>query len=340
MRRRFLRAFLGLATMFLLVALAAIAGMVAVTSRLLGDGPTAPAVVAAVALLVLGVTALVGIGVVLARRFASPLADVMAAAEQVRAGATDVHVTPKGPRDVRRLATGFNEMVARLDSDERRRRALLADLAHELRTPLTVVRGNVEGMLDGVYEPDAERLRTVVDEVAVIQRLLDDLTILSKSDAGVLQLEIEEVDPRTVVAASVRVVADRARDAAVEVTTRTNGVPATIEADPVRIEQVIVNLLTNAVRHTPAGGSVSVTAASYHDGLRISVADTGAGIPTEDLPHVFDRFVRSADSGGSGLGLAIARRLVEAHGGTITARQGERGGTVVTFTVPRDVGSA
>lgn len=317
-----------------MAALVVLVAVVTIATRLLGSGPTVPAVAGAVVLLVVVVAVLAAVGVGLARRFAAPLADVMDAAERVRAGDTSVAVTPRGPRDVRRLATTFNAMVERLDSDERRRRALLADLAHELRTPLSVVRGNVEGMLDGLYAADDERLGTVVDEVAVMERLLEDLTTLSTAEAGALRLDVEEVDPRAVVDAAVRVVADHGRDAGVAVHAEADAAPPTVEVDAVRLEQVLVNLLANAIRHTPAGGRVDVTASGADDRLTIVVADTGTGIDPDDLPHVFDRFVRSADSGGSGLGLAIARRLVEAHDGTIEARPRPEHGTEFVVTLP------
>ncbi|MBY5163479.1 sensor histidine kinase [Salsipaludibacter albus] len=332
-RRRFLRGFVGAAILFLVVALGAVVGVVAITSRLLGDGPTGAAVAGAIGLLVLVVVVLVATGIALARRFAAPLADVMDAAERVRGGDTTIRVHPRGPREVRRLAATFNEMVERLDTDERRRRALLADLAHELRTPMSVVRGNVEGMLDGVYEAEPARLRTVVDEVAVLERLLDDLATLSTAEAGALHMEVEEVAPSAIVDAAVRAVGDRAHQAGVTVATDMAGAPGRVEVDPMRIEQVLVNLLTNAVRHTPRGGEV-VVSATDEAGLRLVVADTGSGIDPDDLPHVFDRFVRSADSGGSGLGLAIARRLVEAHSGTIAARPRDGGGTEVVVVLP------
>lgn len=326
---------MGVAAVFVVLALLLVVGALAVAGRLLGDGPTLPAVIGAIGLLLVVVTVLVVVGVALARRFATPLADVMDAAERVRAGERGVEVTPRGPGDVRRLATAFNEMVARLDSDDRRRRALLADLAHEFRTPLSVVRGNVEGILDGVYRADDRRLQTVVDEVVVLERLLDDLTTLSTAEAGALRLQREEVDPADLVDAAVRVVADRAGAAGVAVRTDLANAPERVDVDPLRIEQVLVNLLANAVRHTPAGGDVTVAATTTADQqLRLTVADTGTGIDPDDLPHVFDRFVRSGDSGGSGLGLAIARRLVEAHGGVIQARARDGGGTVVTAVLP------
>ncbi len=339
MRRRFLRTVATVSLVVLVVVLAAVVGTVAIAARLLGDGPTLPAVAGAAGLLVVVVAVLVAGAMVLARRVGTPLADVVEGAERVRAGEADVRVRPSGPREVRRLATTFNDMAARLDTDERRRRALLADLAHELRTPLSVVRGTVEGIVDGVYEPTDDRLDVVVDELAVMERLLDDLATLSTAEAGALRLEVEDVAVDHLVDRAVRTIADRAHAAGVTVTTDVAPEVPDLLGDPVRLEQVLVNLLSNAVRHTPAGGDVEVTAttnpAPDDDRIRLAVADTGSGIDPDDLPHVFDRFHRAADSGGSGLGLAIARRLVEAHDGDITAGPRPGGGTVVTITLPR-----
>lgn len=334
-RRRFLRAVVGAGVGFLVVATGLLLGVVVVATRLVDDGATTPTVATAAGLLVAVLGLLVGGGLVLARRFATPLGDVLEGAERVRAGESGVQVRPRGPGDVRRLATTFNQMAERLDSDERRRRALLADLAHELRTPLSVVRGTVEGMVDGVYDPTAERMDVVIDELAVMERLLDDLATLSTAEAGALRLEVEDVAVPDVVGRAVRAVADRAAAADVAVTTDLAADLPTIDGDAVRLEQVLANLLTNAVRHTPSGGAVEVTATATGEHVRIAVADTGTGIDPADLEHVFDRFHRAVDSGGSGLGLAIARRLVEAHGGEIAAGPRPGGGTVMAVDLPR-----
>lgn len=341
-RRRFLRTVATVGLVVLLVVLATVVGTVAIAARLLGDGPTLPAVAGAAGLLVVVVAVLVAGAMVLARRVGTPLADVVEGAERVRAGEADVRVTPSGPREVRRLATTFNDMAARLDTDERRRRALLADLAHELRTPLSVVRGTVEGIVDGVYEPTDDRLDVVVDELAVMERLLDDLATLSTAEAGALRLEREDVAVADLVTRATGVVADRAAASGVVVDTEVAPDVPDLEADPLRLEQVLVNLLANAVRHTPAGGRVEVVATRHRDdvtgeGVRIRVTDTGTGIDPDDLPHVFERYHRSADSGGSGLGLAIAHRLVTAHGGAVGASPRPGGGTVMTVDVPTAV---
>jgi two-component system, OmpR family, sensor histidine kinase BaeS len=268
------------------------------------------------------------------RRMAAPIGDVMDAADRVAGGDYGARVQARGPDEVRRLARSFNQMVERLEANEAQRRGLLADVAHELRTPLSVIRGNVEGMLDGLYPADEAHLAPVLEETAVMARLLDDLQTLSTAEAGVLRLHRERVDPAALVQDAVAAFKARADAAGVTLESRAaDGVPD-LDVDPVRIGEVLANLLANAVRHTPRGGSVSAVVEPAAAGVAFTVADTGSGIDPADLPHVFDRFVKSADSGGVGLGLAIARSLVQAHGGTITADSQPGRGTTMRFTLP------
>jgi two-component system, OmpR family, sensor histidine kinase BaeS len=268
------------------------------------------------------------------RRMAAPIGDVMEAADRVAGGDYGARVQARGPDEVRRLAGSFNQMVERLEANEAQRRGLLADVAHELRTPLSVIRGNVEGMLDGLYPADEAHLAPVLEETAVMARLLDDLQTLSTAEAGVLRLHRERVDPGALVQDAVAAFRARADAAGVRLDWRAaDGVPE-LDVDPVRIGEVLANLLANAVRHTPSGGSVSVVVEPAPAGVAVTVADTGRGIDAADLPYVFDRFVKSADSGGVGLGLAIARSLVQAHGGTITADSQPGRGTTMRFTLP------
>jgi signal transduction histidine kinase len=243
-------------------------------------------------------------------------------------------VQERGSRELRRLARSFNAMAERLAANEEQRRNLLADIAHELRTPMTVIQGATEGMLDGVYPADPEHLEPVLDHTRVMARLLDDLQILSTAEAGALRLHRQPTDPEELVQDAVAAIRPRGDAAGLRLESRVApGLPP-VDVDPVRVGEVLANLLQNAVRHTPPGGSVTVTAELDGEAVAFSVADTGPGIPQELLGQVFDRFVRSADSGGAGLGLAIARSLVEAHGGTIAAERPPGGGTTIRFTVP------
>jgi len=268
------------------------------------------------------------------RRIAAPIGDVMEAADRVAGGDYGARVQARGPGEVRRLARSFNQMVERLEANEAQRRGLLADVAHELRTPLSVIRGNLEGMLDGLYPADEAHLAPVLEETAVMARLLDDLQTLSTAEAGVLRLHRERVDPGALVQDAVAALRPRADAAGVTLECRVaDGVPE-LDVDPVRIGEVLANLLSNAVRHTPRGGSVAAVVEPSAAGVSFTVSDTGTGIDAADLPYVFDRFVKSADSGGAGLGLAIARSLVQAHGGGITADSEPGRGTTMRFVLP------
>src|SRR5829696_1845813 len=279
----------------------------------------------------LGVAFLAGRAV---RRMAAPIGEVMEAADRVAGGDYSTRVQTRGPGEVGRLAHSFNQMTERLQANETQRRALLADVAHELRTPLSVIRGNVEGMLDGVYPPDEAHLGPLLEETAVMARLLDDLQTLSTAEAGVLRLHRERVDPLALATDAVATFGARADRAGVALDCGAAGPAPEVDVDPVRVGEVLANLLTNAIRHTPSGGSVRVVVEPDPGGVAFTVADTGPGIDPRDLPHVFDRFVKSADSGGAGLGLAIARSLVEAHGGRITAQSVPGQGTTMRFVLP------
>jgi signal transduction histidine kinase len=267
------------------------------------------------------------------RRTAAPIAEVMVAADRVADGDYSVRVTSKTNGEVGRLVESFNAMTTRLQTNEEQRRNLFADVAHELRTPLSVIRGNAEGMLDGVYPRDDARLETILDATALMARLLDDLRTLSLTDTGALRLHKESTDVAELLEDIRYGFAPRAAEAGVTFTVVAEPLP-TLEIDPTRIRQVIENLLDNARRHTPRGGVIRLEARPEGRAALFRVADTGKGISAEALPHVFDRFWKSADSGGSGLGLAIARGLIEAHGGQIRADSIEGRGTVVSFTLP------
>jgi two-component system, OmpR family, sensor histidine kinase BaeS len=270
-----------------------------------------------------------------ARRMAAPVDDVMEAADRVAAGDYGARVPARGPGDMRRLARSFNAMAGRLASNEQRRRELFADIAHELRTPLSVLRGDLEAIVDGIYPADEAHLRPLLDETTVMARLLEDLRTLSMAEAGVLELHREPTDPAALAADALAPLRARARESGVALDVQAPSDLGAIEIDPIRIGEVLANLLSNALTHTPAGGTVVVQVSRDATGVAFAVSDTGPGIAPDQLPHVFERFVRSSDSTGSGLGLAIAKRLVEAHGGTITAETGQGGGTTVRFVLPK-----
>ena len=279
-----------------------------------GARPSSPTAVAVIVVVVAGV-------VIVARIVGGaigPLSELAAATARLADGEPDVRVRPRGPRPVRGLAVSFNAMAARLDRSREDRRALLADVTHELRTPLTVISGGIEAMLDGVHPLDADHLAPILAEARVMDRLLDDLRTVSLAEAGALPLHREPSDLRSL--AGEVVAAHGAAASAAGIDLHASGAePVTADVDPVRVREILVNLVTNALRHTPSGGHVEVDVRRDGDDAVLTVRDTGEGIPPADLARVFDRFQRRADSGGSGLGLTIARDLATAHGGSIEA---------------------
>jgi signal transduction histidine kinase len=329
MRRHFVRKFI----VALAVFLAAMIGLSALIGGFLFRGEEhrgGAFVPIGIVLVVLAVVVVTRAG----RRFAAPVADVMEAADRVAAGDYEARVHEGGPREIQRLSHAFNAMTERLGTNEERRRQLLADVTHELRTPLSVIQANLEAIVDGLYPADEAHLRPALEETKVMARLLDDLQTLSTAEAGVLRLHVEPVDPRQLVDAAVASFSLPANEEGVRVRSRVaDGMP-TIEVDGLRIGEVLANLLSNAIRHTPRGGDVVVAADATPDGVAFAVSDTGTGIAPEHLAHVFDRFSRSPDSPGAGLGLAIAKTLVEAHGGEMRA-ESDTSGTTITFTLPR-----
>jgi signal transduction histidine kinase len=270
------------------------------------------------------------------RRLALPLGELIEAAGRVEAGDYSVRVNTRGPRELRLLGRAFNEMAERLERNEVQRRDLLADVTHELRTPVAVIQGNLEGVLDGIYPASAEHLGPVLEEVRQLSHLIDDLRTLSLSESGALELHREPTDLAVLageVASSFR---PQAEALGVELIVEVPEELPLAEVDPIRIREVLVNLVANSLRHTHGGGRVTVSARLETDGrrLQLTVEDNGAGIPTEQLPHIFDRFYKSQSSSGSGLGLTIARHLVEAHGGEIGAESAPGRGTALRFTLP------
>lgn len=327
MRRHFVRKFVVVLALFV----ASIVGLSALIGGLMfrGHEHRGPFIPIGIVLVVLAIFLIARAG----RGFASPVADVMEAADRVAAGDYETRVQERGPREVQRLGRAFNEMAERLGTNETRRRQLLADVTHELRTPLSVIQANLEALIDGLYPIDDAHLRPVLEETKVIARLLDDLQTLSTAEAGVLTLHREPTDPRQLIDSAVQSFTAQAEEAGVRLERRAADTTPDIDVDRLRIGEVLSNLFSNALRHTPAGGAIVLEAHPTDDGVEFSISDTGTGITQEQLPHVFDRFARAPDSPGAGLGLTIAKTLVEAHGGRIRAESGSSGTTFV-FTLP------
>ena len=302
-----------------------------VGSVLAGLGPL-PAVLAVLG----GIGILVTIGRGL-RGAARSLDRIVEAAGRVQAGDYTVRLggVESDMPQVQALAAGFDTMVERLAADEAQRRSLLADVSHELRTPLTVIAGNLEAMLDGVHPADQAHLAPILEETRVMSRLIDDLRTLSESEAGTLALHPEPIDLEVMIEEVVRSFAPTAARNEVTVTAEVSSALPILELDPVRIREVLSNLIANGIRHTPSGGTVTVLAAiEGTDQLVMRVRDTGPGIDPAVRDQVFDRFVKGTGSRGSGLGLAIARHLVEAHGGTLVVESTGSGGTTFRASIP------
>lgn len=289
------------------------------------------------------ITALVLVGIVaaLARGTAGAARDLdtmLVATRRVQDG--DYSVRVGRPRSdlppIQELARGFDTMAARLEEDEEQRRTLLADVSHELRTPLAVITGNLEAVLDGVYPADPAHLTPILDETRVMARLIEDLRTISLSEAGTLALHTEPTDPDVLIGEVLQAFSPSATTAGITLTTESTGDLPILDVDPVRIREVLSNLVANALRHTPAGGTVIIGGSADAASVVLVVRDTGPGIDPALLPHVFDRFVKGAGSRGSGLGLPIARGLVEAHGGSIAVDSTAGGGTTFRVTLPRD----
>ena len=272
------------------------------------------------------------------RRMSAPLDDLLNATQRVADGDYSARVEAKGTPEMYSMMQGFNSMAERLQENDKQRRAMLADVSHELRTPITVIQGNVEGILDGLYPADEARLQSIMEETQVLSRLVDDLRTLALAESGSLKLARELTDLADLVRDTVAGFESQALEKRVRFELSLADV-GEVNVDPLRLREVLSNLVGNALRYTPDRGVVKVnlteTASGGEGGVQVSVEDSGAGIESADLPHVFERFYKSSDSGGMGLGLSIARYLVEAHGGKIWAESEAGRGTKIAFTLPR-----
>lgn len=269
-----------------------------------------------------------------------PIRRLQAAAQSVARGDLQARVSVPAVDELAALATSFNQMAASLQQLEHARQNLTADVTHELRTPLTVLQGNLQAMLDGVYPLDRDEIRTLYDETLLMSHVVEDLQELSRSEAGQLEIACEPVAVEAALRRAAAVYEKVVTEHRIElrVVVPAEGLPP-VFADPMRLEQILHNLLSNAVRYTPRGGHIDLAAVLDGPRVRISVHDTGQGIAAEDLPHVFDRFwradrSRNRSSGGSGLGLAIVRSLVHAQGGEVGVTSQPGQGTTFWFRLP------
>ena len=267
------------------------------------------------------------------RRISRPVSELLGAADRLSQGDYEVNVRPDGPRELRALTRTFNDMAARLADSEAQRRRFLADVTHELRTPLAVLQSGIEAQVDGIHPRDDRHLASLLEETQLLGRLIDDLHTLALADACRLTLHYEPTSAEALVEDAITSLAALAGRRGITLTGQVAAIPP-IDADPTRLRQVLANLLSNAIRHSPEGGDVRIMAEELEGRVQFTVTDSGAGFPAGRLPHVFDRAAPSADSRGSGLGLSIAGDLVRAHGGSISAANEPGGGAVVSFEIP------
>lgn len=274
-------------------------------------------------------------------RYGRPLRQILNAIDAVADGDLTVRVPADTSPQFGELIRRFNKMVGELERAEQQRRNLTADIAHELRTPLHLIQGNLEGLLDGVYEPTSEHLNATLDETRLLTRLVNDLQTLSLAETGQLPLHPTRFSLVDLLQDLNTSFSAQAAADGVNLVTRLADPDLFITADYDRLDQVMSNLISNALRHTPSGGTITIGAergSNAGGGVRLQVCDTGSGIAAEDLPFIFDRFWRSDRSRGerlhSGLGLAITQQLVHAHGGRIDVQSTVGSGTTFTIDLP------
>jgi two-component system OmpR family sensor kinase/two-component system sensor histidine kinase BaeS len=295
----------------------------------------------------LAVILILVVGALLNRRLNAPLQRLAAAARAVAGGDLGQQVEAGGSIEVAQVGQAFNEMTASLKEAETLRQNMVADVAHELRNPLSVLQGNLWAILNDAYPLEKAEISRLYDETRLLSRLVEDLRELALADAGELYLELRPTDVAQVIRDTIDTLALAAEVQEVSLSAQLPDELAPVQADADRVAQVLRNLLVNALRHTPPGGSVTVSAAAKIETLEITIADTGEGIAHEDLPHVFERFWRADPArarsgagaeerlaGGTGLGLSVAQSLVKAQGGQICVESTPGQGTVFRFTLP------
>jgi len=275
-------------------------------------------------------------------RITNPLSEIMSAAEAVSHGDFSVQVSTEAAGEFSDLTEAFNKMVRELERAENQRRNLTADVAHELRTPLQIIQGNLEGVIDGIYEPDQNTISAILEETHLLTRLVEDLRTLSLAESGQLSLNMEKIDLIDLVEDIATNFSSIAEAGDVKLSVRIDPVlreaqKRIVEGDLDRLNQVVGNLVSNAIRHTHSGGEVNIGLNLSKERIEIIVEDNGEGISNKELPYIFDRFWKGdrsrshANGTGSGLGLAISKQLIEAHGGDITVSSYEGKGTRFTI---------
>ena len=285
-----------------------------------------------------GLLALV-LGSLLFRQITSPLRSLSQTAQAIAAGQLGRRVDIKTGDEIGRLAKSFNYMAESLAQADVQRRNMVADIAHELGTPLTVVQGNLEAILDGVYDLNLENVASIHEQTVLLSRLVADLRDLALAEAGQLHLDLQPVDLASLVDRVIEGFEAQASDKGISLKVNVPADLPQINGDEQRLNQVLFNLISNALRHTPSGGTITTVGEIKENRVVIKVQDTGSGIPPEDLPHIFERFYRAdrsraRTSGGSGLGLTIAKQIIEAHDGQIWVQSWLGAGSTFAFSLP------
>jgi signal transduction histidine kinase len=281
-----------------------------------------------------------GFGFLISMLVTRPMRQLSLSARKIAEGDLAQRIKNKGDDEIGEVAVAFNSMAEQLEKKEKSRKQLLADVAHELRNPLSIVQGNLEAWLDGVITPTPGQIASVYDETVLLNRLITDLRELSLAEAGQLKLHLEQTDLKELIEAEVTAFNARSQEKGVALDLNVSGSLPGINVDRDRIKQVLHNLLENALRYTPSGGSVSVKAEMGKDKeVIISVTDTGSGIEAVDLPNVFDHFYKADKSrhrayGNTGIGLALVKNYVELHGGKVWVESEPGKGSAFYFTLP------
>jgi signal transduction histidine kinase len=290
-----------------------------------------------------GIALVVGVisASLLARSITRPLQQITAASEEIARGNYDHHITGYGSEEVSRLAQAFNNMASQVSRSHRTLREFLANVSHELKTPLTSIQGFSQAMIDGALnkpEDYSEAAKIINDESLRMRGLVDDLLYLSQVEAGQVVLQREDIDPARLLMETRERFQRRAEQAQISLVAVPGSGPH-LSADPRRLEQALANLVDNAVRHTPAGGRITLRSTSLNGSVRLSVHNTGSFIAPEVMPHIFERFfqvdpVKSRANGNTGLGLAITSEIVEAHGGKVEVHSSQGAGTEFIISLP------
>ena len=277
------------------------------------------------------------VGSYLAYRFVSPIRSLTQVNRRYAGGERSARAHIRSQDEIAELGQAFNALADQLSAEQDRQKQMLADIAHELRTPLTILRGELEAMQDGLMETSSGNITRLIEEIDWLTRLVQDLRLLTVAEAGALELKPVPTDLADLTQEARAVFQTKAEAKGIKLEVRLQSV--TLNADPERLRQVLYNLLENALRHTPTGGTVTISSRQEEGWGVLEVSDTGPGIPQADLPQVFDRFyradrARSRETGGSGLGLAIAKALIVAHQGQISAQNRPQGGACISLRLP------